>query len=35
LEYLEILVGKGGEESDKQLYKFADHGGRMVGMRFD
>jgi histidyl-tRNA synthetase len=35
LEYLEILSGKGGEESDKQLYKFADHGGRDVGMRFD
>ncbi|MCC6125235.1 MAG: histidine--tRNA ligase [Pirellulales bacterium] len=35
LEYLEILQGKGGEETDKQLYKFADHGGRMVGMRFD
>lgn len=35
LEYLEILTGKGGEESDKQLYKFQDHGGRWVGMRFD
>ena len=35
LEYLEILAGKGGEESDKQLYKFQDHGGRWVGMRFD
>lgn len=35
LEYLEILSGKGGEESDKQLYKFEDHGGRWVGMRFD
>jgi len=35
LEYLEILSGKGGEESDKQLYKFQDHGGRWVGMRFD
>jgi histidyl-tRNA synthetase len=35
LEYLEILTGKGGEETDKQLYKFQDHGGRWVGMRFD
>jgi histidyl-tRNA synthetase len=35
LEYLEILAGKGGEESDKQLYKFEDHGGRWVGLRFD
>ncbi len=35
LEYLEILEGKGGEESDKQLYKFQDHGGRWVGLRFD
>lgn len=35
LEYLEILAGKGGEESDKQLYKFQDHGKRWVGLRFD
>ena len=35
LEYLEILSGKGGQESDKQLYKFQDHGGRWVGLRFD
>lgn len=35
LEYLEILAGKGGTESDKQLYQFEDHGGRQVGMRFD
>ncbi len=35
LEYLEILSGKGGAESDKQLYQFEDHGGRQVGMRFD
>ena len=35
LEYLEILTGKGSEETDKQLYKFTDHGGRSVGMRFD
>ena len=35
LEYLEILAGKGSEETDKQLYKFEDQGGRWVGMRFD
>lgn len=35
LEYLEILTGKGSEETDKQLYKFQDHGGRWVGLRFD
>jgi histidyl-tRNA synthetase len=35
LEYLEILAGKGSDETDKQLYKFEDHGGRWVGMRFD
>ncbi len=35
LEYLEILTGKGSEETDKQLYSFEDHGGRAVGMRFD
>ncbi len=35
LEYLEILAGKGGEETDKQLYQFQDHGGRWVGLRFD
>ena len=28
LEYAEILTGKGGEESDKQMYRFEDHGGR-------
>lgn len=35
LEYLEILAGKGSEETDKQLYKFQDHGQRWVGLRFD
>ncbi|MEZ6069092.1 MAG: histidine--tRNA ligase [Pirellulales bacterium] len=35
LEYLEILAGKGGAESDKQLYQFEDHGKRHVAMRFD
>ncbi len=35
LEYAEILLGKGGEESDKQLYRFTDHGSRDVALRFD
>ncbi|QDV25151.1 histidine--tRNA ligase [Aureliella helgolandensis] len=35
LEYLEILTGKGSEETDRQMYRFQDHGGREVGMRFD
>ena len=35
LEYAEILTGKGGDESDKQLYRFTDHGDRDVALRFD
>jgi histidyl-tRNA synthetase len=35
LEYLEILKGKGGEESDKLIYSFRDHGDREVALRFD
>jgi histidyl-tRNA synthetase len=35
LEYLEILQGKGSDETDRQLYKFRDHGDREVGLRFD
>jgi histidyl-tRNA synthetase len=35
LEYAEILLGKGGEESDKLLYRFRDHGDRDVALRFD
>src|SRR2546421_9910548 len=35
LEYAEILLGKGGEESDRQLYRFRDHGDRDVALRFD
>ena len=31
LEYQEILIGKGGDETDKQLYRFADPGGRAGG----
>lgn len=35
LEYTEILLGKGGEETDKQLFRFQDAGGRDVALRFD
>ena len=35
LEYHEILTGKGGDESDKQMYHFLDNGGRSVALRFD
>ena len=35
LEYLEILTGKGSDETDRQMYHFTDNGGRAVGMRFD
>lgn len=34
LEYLEILAGKGSEETDRQMYRF-EHGGKKMGMRFD
>jgi histidyl-tRNA synthetase len=35
LEYAEILLGKGGDESDKQLFRFRDQGDRDVALRFD
>ncbi|MCG8649792.1 MAG: histidine--tRNA ligase, partial [Pirellulales bacterium] len=35
LELLEILTGKGSDETDRQIYRFQDAGGRDVGMRFD
>ncbi|MDR2069586.1 MAG: histidine--tRNA ligase [Spirochaetaceae bacterium] len=35
LEYSEILLGKGGGETEKQIYRFHDHGGRDVALRFD
>jgi len=35
LEYTEVLLGKGGGETDKQIYRFTDNGGRDVAMRFD
>lgn len=35
LEYLDTLLGSGGQEADKEIYQFTDHGERQVGMRFD
>lgn len=35
LEYTEILLGKGSGETDKQIYRFNDHGKRDVSLRFD
>jgi len=35
LEYTEILLGKGGGETEKQVYRFKDHGTRDVALRFD
>jgi histidyl-tRNA synthetase len=35
LEYAEILLGKGGDESDRLIYRFRDHGDRDVALRFD
>jgi histidyl-tRNA synthetase len=35
LEFAEILLGKGGGETEKQIYRFKDNGGRDVAMRFD
>jgi histidyl-tRNA synthetase len=35
LEYAEILCGKGSDETDRQMFRFTDHGGRDVGLRFD
>ncbi|MFC1625205.1 histidine--tRNA ligase [Patescibacteria group bacterium] len=35
LEYQEVLLGKYGEEAEKQMYLFQDPGGRKVGLRYD
>ncbi|MCL2834431.1 MAG: histidine--tRNA ligase [Treponema sp.] len=35
LEYAEILLGKGGGETEKQVYRFKDNGGRDVALRYD
>ncbi|MBI9093258.1 MAG: histidine--tRNA ligase [Sphaerochaeta sp.] len=35
LEYTEVLLGKGGGETDKQIFHFLDNGNRDVALRFD
>ncbi len=35
LEYADILLGKGGGETEKQIYRFTDNGDRDVALRFD
>ncbi|MDR1256473.1 MAG: histidine--tRNA ligase [Spirochaetaceae bacterium] len=35
LEYAEILLGKAGGETEKQVYRFTDNGARDVALRFD
>src|SRR5438105_1621590 len=35
LEYEEILTGKYGDEGEKLMYRFEDHGKRKVAMRYD
>lgn len=35
LEYEDILSGKYGEEGEKLMYRFEDHGKRKVAMRYD
>lgn len=35
LEYADILVKQGSDEIQKELYRFQDHGGRDVALRFD
>ncbi len=35
LEYSDLLLKKSGDETEKQIYRFKDNGGRDVSMRFD
>jgi histidyl-tRNA synthetase len=35
LEYAEVLFGSGGGETERQVYRFKDNGGRDVALRFD
>ncbi|HSW96834.1 MAG TPA: histidine--tRNA ligase [Candidatus Saccharimonadales bacterium] len=35
LEYEEILMGKYGEEADRLVYRFEDHGKRRIALRYD
>jgi histidyl-tRNA synthetase len=35
IEYAEVLLGSGGMETDKEVYRFMDHGERQVALRYD
>ena len=35
IEYAEVLLGKGGGENDRIVYRFKDNGDRDVALRFD
>ncbi len=35
VEYADILLGKSGGETEKQIYTFSDQGDRQVALRFD
>ncbi|WP_038038775.1 histidine--tRNA ligase [Thermorudis peleae] len=35
IERYEVLAGKYGEEGERLMYRFQDHGGREVGLRYD
>ena len=35
LDYADVLVKQGSDEIQKELYRFTDHGGRDVALRFD
>jgi histidyl-tRNA synthetase len=35
LEYLDVLTGKMGEDTDKQIFSFVDSGDRAVGLRYE
>jgi histidyl-tRNA synthetase len=35
LEYLDVLLGNDAGETEKEVYRFKDHGERDVGLRFD
>lgn len=35
LEYADVLLGKSGGDTEKQIYRFKDHGNRDIALRFD
>jgi histidyl-tRNA synthetase len=35
LEYADVLLGRYGAEAEKLIYRFRDHGGRDVALRYD